>query len=257
MMMLRLPMAVLLMYAAGWLGAQVPLGQSDKGVVYNKELGVNIKMLTNRGFAPGISFGQLRSYYKTTFFDISVGELKHPKERRQSADPSVGRSFRPYVYGKQNNLVTLRTAWGVKRYFTEKAQTRGVAVGISYAAGPTLGLLKPYYLALRRPAPDNPGFSRVTSERYSEENSGIFLDNSRILGASPFTRGLGESSFIPGGHASLALHLDWGAYDEYIKALEIGVMLDVFARDTPLMVAERSSPLFLNFFVNLQLGRRK
>jgi hypothetical protein len=227
------------------------------GILYNRETVFNLKLTTNRGFAPGMEFGRLRTYYKTTYFHFNVGEIKHAKETRQSADPSVGRSFRPFVFGKQNNLLVARAGWGAKRYFTEKARTRGVAVGMSYAVGPTLGMLKPYYLALRRPAPDNPGSSRIVHEKYSTDNADIFLDNTRILGASPFTRGLGEIDLAPGAHATLALHLDWGAFDEFVKALEIGAMIDVFARNTPIMVLEDNNPVFFNFFVNLQLGKRK
>jgi hypothetical protein len=226
------------------------------GIIYNRETTFNLKLTTNRGFAPGLEFGRLRTYYKTTLFSISFGEVKHPKEQRQSADPQVSRSFRPYVYGKQNNLFMLRGGWGAKRYFSEKAKQKGVAMGMSYTFGPTLGMLKPYYLALRR-AGEKPGQSRVTHEKYSEENAAIFLDNTRILGASPFTKGFGEISFLPGGNASIALHMDWGAFDEFVKALEIGFMFDVFFKDAPILVSDENTPMFFNFFINLQLGKRR
>ena len=227
------------------------------GVVYNYETAFNLKITTNRGYAPGMEWGRLRTYYKTTYYYLNAGELKHPKEQRQSADPSVSRSFRAYVYGKQHNAMIVRGGWGVKRYYTEKAKYKGVAVGMSYGIGPSLSLLKPYYLALRRPSPDNPGNSRVRHERYTEENADIFLDNTRILGASPFTKGLGEISFVPGGSASVALHLDWGAFDELVKALEIGAILDVFPKKLPILVSEENDRFFLNFFINFQFGKRR
>ena len=134
---------------AGWSqGMKPPV--TGVGILYNRETSFNFKLTTNRGFAPGMEFGRLRTYYKTTYYHISLGELKHPKEKRQSADPSVSRSFRPYVFGKQTNLFVLRGGWGVKRYYSEKAKQKGVAMGVSFAFGPSLGLLKPYYLALRR-----------------------------------------------------------------------------------------------------------
>ncbi|HRI58804.1 MAG TPA: hypothetical protein PK228_03750 [Saprospiraceae bacterium] len=239
---------------AGWSqGAKPPV--TGVGIVYNRETTFNFKLTTNRGFAAGMEFGKLRTYYKTTCFNISIGELKNAKEQRQSADPQVSRSFRPYVFGKQNNLFMLRGGWGAKRYFSEKAKQKGVAMGMNYSFGPTLGLLKPYYLALRRVG-DTPGQSRVTHEKYSEENADIFLDNTRILGASPFTKGFNELSLLPGANASIALHLDWGAFDEFVKAFEIGLMLDVFFKDAPILV-DQNSPMFFNFFINLQLGKRR
>ena len=230
---------------------------SGVGIIYNREMALNLKVTTNRGIAPGIEFGRLRTYYKTTFFHVNVGDIRHPKEYRQSAAPTVSRSFRPYVFGKQNSLLALRAGWGTKRYYSEKARQKGVAVGMSYSFGPTLGVLKPYYLALKRIA-DQPSQSRVSHEKYSEANAQVFLNNSFIYGASPFTRGFSELSFLPGANAALALHLDWGAFDEFLKAMEIGIMADVFIRKAPILVAEeQNNRTFINFFLNLQFGKRR
>ncbi|MFN0013286.1 MAG: hypothetical protein ACKVU2_01950 [Saprospiraceae bacterium] len=232
--------------------------QESKGVIYNRETAFNIKLATNRGLVPGMEFGRLRTYYKTTYFHISVGELKDPKEQRQSAEQYQGQSFRPYIYGKQNNLYMVRAGWGVKRYYSEKAKQKGVAVGISYNVGPTLGLLKPYYLALCYPNPSRPGDCRIFEEKYTPENADLFLDqNGRIRGASSFIKGINEISFRPGLNASIALHLDWGAFDELIKAFEVGAMLDVFPTKVPILVGDDNRQVFLNFFVNLQLGKRR
>ncbi|MBK9338034.1 MAG: hypothetical protein IPM98_16405 [Lewinellaceae bacterium] len=231
----------------------------NMGIVYSRETTFNMKVASNRGFIAGMEFGRLRTYYKTTYYHISMGELKHPKEQRQSADPILSRSFRPFIFGKENNVFVVRGGWGVKRYFSEKAKQKGVAVGMSYAFGPSLGLLKPYYLAICYPNPDRPGDCRIFHEKYSEENASLFLDeNGRIKGASPFTKGLGELGFRPGANASVALHLDWGAFDELVKAVEIGAMLDIFPTKIPILVNdEENRRVYLNFFVNLQLGKRR
>lgn len=246
----------LLLFAAVAFGQTIKTPVTGAGIIYNRETTFNFKLTTSKGYAAGMEWGRLRTYYKTTLFQLNLGELRHPKEQRQSAEPSLNRSFRPYIFGKQNNLFMLRGAWGAKRYYSEKAKQKGVAMGMSYSFGPSLGLLKPYYLALRQVG-SQPGESRVSHEKYSEENRGVFLDNTRILGASPFTKGFSELSVIPGGNATLAVHLDWGAFDEFVKALEIGAMLDVFAKKAPILVSERNQQVFLNFFINLQFGKRR
>jgi hypothetical protein len=228
------------------------------GLLYEKERTIGFRAHTQRSLGVGITFGRLRTYYRTTFYHLSLSELRSVKEQRQSPDPSLNRTFRPYAFGKQNNLFVVRGGWGVKRYFSEKARSRGVAIGSSYTFGPSLGLLKPYYLAVRKTDPDNPGNFRVAHQRYNEENKRNFLDNTRVLGASPFTRGLNELGILPGVNASAALHLDWGAFDEFVKAIEIGAALDVFARQAPIMVSDQAnSSFFLTFFVHLQLGKRQ
>lgn len=228
------------------------------GIIYNRETTINLKLTTNRGFAPGLEFGRLRTYYRTTYYHFSLGEIKHSKEQRQSAEPLRSRSFRPFIYGKQNNFFVARGGWGVKRYYSEKAKHKGVAVGVSYAFGPSLGMLKPYYLAICYPDPNSPGDCRIFHEKYSAENASLFLDtNGKIKGASPFTKGFGEMSFVPGANASIAFHLDWGAFDEFVKAMEIGAMLDLYAKKVPILVSEENNQLFFNFFINLQLGKRR
>jgi hypothetical protein len=242
----------------GVLSAQsVKQADAGMGIIYNRESSFNAKVTTNRGLVLGMEFGRLRTYDKTKYVHFEIGEIKHPKEIRQSANPRGNKAFRPFVFGKQNNLLALRASWGTKKYFSEKAKQKGVAVGMTYSFGPTLGIVKPYYLALSYTADGIAGF-RAIHEKYSDDNQNIFLDPFRILGASPFTKGLGEVSFIPGGNATLALHLDWGAFDELVKALEIGVMADVYAKKVPILVSEENNrQIFVNFFVNLQLGKRR
>lgn len=227
------------------------------GIIYNTERTFNFRLSTNRSVALGAEFGKLRTYYKTKTWFANIGEIKHPKEQRQSADPRASRAFRPYVYGKRNSLFVLRAGWGAKRYYSEKAKHKGVAVGISYGIGPTLGLLKPYYLALAYQGDNHTSF-RVLHQKYSEGNSAVFLDNTRILGASPFTKGFSEMGFLPGGNASIAYHMDWGAFDEMVKALEIGLSVDVFAKKAPVFVDDAvNKQVFFNFFLNLQFGKRR
>lgn len=251
-----LPIAFVVAFAC-LASAQVARPQESLGFIYNRESAFSLRIHTNRGIQPGIEWGRLRTYYKTTLFSLNISELKHPKEQRQSASPTQSRAFRPYVFGKQNNAFVVRAGWGMKRYYSEKARQKGVAMGMTYSFGPALGLIKPYYLALSRPDPDNPGRGRAMHEKYTEANAAIFTDRYRILGASPFLKGIGETDITLGGSASVALHMDWGAFDEVVKALEIGVMLDAFAKPVPILVGDGNSRAFLNFFVGLQFGKRR
>lgn len=226
------------------------------GIIYNQEFAVGIRMHTH-GWAAGVNFGNLRTYYQTKYLHFEFGELKHAKEVRQSFDtPSTlnGRISRAFKYGKQNNLFVLRGSVGAKRYFSEKAKHKGVAVGISYEGGVTLGLLKPYYLELR--ASDG---QFTTATKYSEATADRFLDIWQIHGASGWTKGFGEISFLPGINGKVAVHFDWGAFDEYVKSMEAGIMVDVFTRKAPIMVETgnvENNQLFLNLFVHLQFGKR-
>jgi len=236
---------------------------SNAGIIYEREFAADLRLHTN-GWAIGGNIGELKTYYLTRFYHFEFGELKHPKEYRSNNDssvPSFTRTSRSFIYGKQNNFLVLRAGIGEKRYFSEKAKKKGVAVGMTYIAGPALGLLKPYYLEVIQTV-DNNFNPRTVPVRYSEETASLFLDNSRISGASGFGKGWNEVSPKLGLHGKVAVHFDWGAFDEVVKAVEAGVMFDVYFQDIEIMVENenlpnvKNRPYFINLFLNVQLGKR-
>jgi hypothetical protein len=82
------------------------------------------------------------------------------------------------------------------------------------------------------------------------------------MGSASFSQGLSEISIMPGFHAKAAAHFDWGAFDELVKAIEAGIQIDVFFKDVPIMIESpnlpnvENSPVFINLYLNLQLGKR-
>lgn len=225
----------------------------DVGVVYNKEFGVNGYWHT-RGFGFGAIFGDIKSYYKTNFYHVDFGFVKHAKEHKPDPLPTTNALKRPYVYGKKNSFMILRVGKGMKRYLSEKAKRRGVAVGYSFQGGPSIGMLKPYFLEVNDRSGDVNSSEII---QYSDETAEFFLDRNKIHGYAGFWRGFGDMDFLIGGHVKGGLHLAWGAYDEYVKNIEIGLMLDMFFRKVDIMVVEDNAPVFANLYINLQLGKRK
>ena len=266
--------SLLLVFSSVLLLAQqrLPAGQNyydddQTGIIYNQELTFDFRLITPRSFALGVNVGRLRSYDRTTFMNFEFGDIRHPQEYRQSFDFQFGpsnRVSRAFIYGKQNSAFVLRAGYGEKRYFSEKAKNRGLAVGVTYQVGANLGLIKPYYLELLRSRDPGSGSQEffVSEEDYSPENENIFLDLSRIIGAASFSKGLDGLTVMPGLHAKAAAHFDWGAFDELVKAIEAGIMVDVFFKDVPIMVESlmvphlENSPVFINLYLNLQLGKR-
>ena len=260
--------SAVLLLIAGTLAGQVtfqPKQESSyekKGIVYNKELSFDLQFLQTNGWSLGVNSGKIKTYYLTPFYHISIGELKHIKEYRQQSLESLGvggfGNNQSYILGKKNNLFAIRAGYGQKRYFSEKAKIKGLAIGISYEAGPTLGLLKPYYLDISYPS-DSGGKDVFRAQKYSEEIHDIFLERTRIRGSAGLGKGFSEIAVRPGFHAQASAHFDWGAFDEFVKAMEAGFMFDLFLGDIDIMVEAEgveNRPFFLNVFINLQLGKR-
>jgi hypothetical protein len=249
---------------------QLPAGQNfydeeNTGYIYSQELSFDFKILTPRAFAFGVNVGKLLSYDRTRFYNFEFGDLRHSLEYRQNLDRRLvnsNRVSRGFIFGKQNNAFVLRAGMGEKRYFSEKAKNKGLAVGASYQIGANLGIIKPYYLEILRAVDPGSTQVRISEERYSPENENLFTDLNSIMGSASFSQGLSEISIMPGFHAKAAAHFDWGAFEELVKAVEAGIQIDVFFKDVPIMIESpnlpnvENSPIFINLYLNLQLGKR-
>ena len=255
--------------------------EESKGIIYNREFTIDTRIHTY-GFAVAANWTKIKTFRKSTYFQVELGELKHQKDYRQNSDntfPNQG-SPQAFILGKRNNLYVARVGYGRKKYLSEKAKRKGVAIGLNYSAGVSLGLLKPYYLDIKQTDPNRPDLIPTRAEKFNPESPCNFLDPiGRVYGASGFFKGLGEIEPLPGGHFKAGLHFDWGAFDEFVKAIEVGVAVDVFYKRAPILIhidqemldimntacphlaptqveANPNRPFFINLYVTLQLGKR-
>lgn len=88
------------------------------------------------------------------------------------------------------------------------------------------------------------------------------MDKNRIVGASGIGSGLENISPVIGGNAMVALHLDFGAFEEFVKGVDAGIMFDIFLQPVPIMIEAarfdniKNRSYFLNVFLNFQFGKR-
>jgi hypothetical protein len=232
-----------------------PIG--NESLVYETEKVFDLRVHSN-GLSLGYSVATIETWYRTSYYYFDIGSLKHRKEYSQNFKffntGQVNESSRPFIYGKQNRLYTLRGGMGKKRYFSERARKKSIVVGMNYEYGFTLGILKPYYLKLN--GFDDGGENDLTVEKYSEESADRFLDETKIFGGAEFRHGLDELKIKPGIHGKLGANFSWGTADHLVKALEVGIMADVFLSKVPIMILEENKPYFLNVYLTLQFGKR-
>lgn len=262
---ITLLMAAVLVFASGAHAQETLFPRTSQttsvGIVYDREVTGTAALHTN-GFYVGFTTGKLKTYYKTSYWGGNVGLLRHPREVKTS-DRSVqfGQSSGSFVFGKRNALIPVRAFKGWKRYYSGKDRRRGVAVGTSLELGLTAGLVKPYILDIAGQGTDVG--SQVQFFGFEEAgewpaNPEGFRDRDRINGTGGLRRGWGGLSVLPGVNARAAVHLDWGAFDEFAKALEAGIMIDAFPDAVPLLIdPAANTPLFVNFFVSVHLGKRR
>ena len=238
-----------------------PVDINLKGVVYDFESVFEARLHT-QGFAISYRKGRLRSYYRTTYQNFEFGYIKDRREVKQTKQILAPRGVdipRSFAFGKANELFTFRYSLGEKRYLSEKTRRKGVAMGIIYEAGATLGILKPYSLEVLRLDQDNVTRT-VETIQYSDETKDDFLDYDNIYGGSSFSKGWDAIVPTLGVHGKLAMHWSLGAFDQKVRAVEAGIMVDIFPRKIPLLVERediKNGIYFFKLYVGIQFGDRR
>lgn len=215
------------------------------GIIYAKELTFGIGLHTN-GWQITSRLLHQKKFMSASLWQFEISEMYSIYET-STKNEAGGNSF---TYGKQNSLFMVKAGLGARKYLSEKAKKKGVAIGIEYQIGPTLGLLKPYYLDIYNAQ------SQLEQIKYSNETKQEFLNKNQIDGYSGLAVGFDQVKPRPGAHVKLAVLFDFGAFDSFSKVLEAGIKSDVFFTAMPIMVDKNSFPVFLNLYLNFHLGKR-
>lgn len=237
------------------------LGNDNIDIIYKQEFTMGLKAHTN-GFGLSANFVKINNIHKKRVYEIEIMDIKHPKEFRQQSLFSQGRTTasKGFVYGKENNFFNINVSRGTIRTIAEKARKSGVSISMYYAGGVSLGLAKPYYLDLI-----DRDFSRgvnIVTKRTKfdgadQQTQSDFLDEQLIVGSSGFIHGFDELTPYPGVQGKVALLFDWATYNEFVKAIEIGGMVNAYLKRIPILVTDDNSLFFTNLYVKFTLGKRK
>lgn len=256
-------LAILLFFFYAGFGQKVfqpkQIDYGSKGLIYKTEKTFSAHVNTN-GYGVGMTKGEIKTYYKTNYYSLDFSYVKDSRELKQNKNLStINEGSSSFIYGKQKSLYMFRFGMGSKMYLSEKAIRKGLAVGLNYEVGLSLGLLKPYNLKVVYVS-DEDFQTEIREEIYSEATHERFLEYDGIFGGGRYTNNLFKSSITVGGQAKLGALFAFGAYDRYVKAIETGVRLDVFAQKVPLLIERediRNRRYILSIYVAAQIGRRE
>lgn len=218
---------------------------------YKKEASVGFRLQSN-GFSVYTQYGWIKDLKRTRHIQLEYNYFINYQQKRQK--PVASGNGREFLYGFNGHFHAVRASFGLKRTVFDKANRNGVRLSFVGFAGFSLGLLKPYYLDLLQPTDD--GQIVIKPERYSEANRDRFLSLDSIAGASPTRYGLNQMQVIPGIHGKIALDFDWGTRDAFVKALEMGVMLDLYYKNVPIMVNKSNRFYQLGLYLAFHIGKR-
>lgn len=240
-----LPILVLVALVSAGYAQDEKIGEKEQiKLIYRSDVSGGI-FLHSYGYGANFRYGQNLTAKVKRIFSAELLNMKHPKEKKifnSGQDDARG-----FFYGKLNSLTLFRASIGRQKVIYGKELKGGVQVSYLYAIGPTLGFLKPIYLEVADDANRT-----VDIERYDPDEH----SRGAILGRALFTYGLNEISLIPGGHAKFALNFEYASDDELLKAMEVGMMVDGFAREPEIMATTSNNQFWLTFYVNIQFGKK-
>lgn len=221
--------------------------QEEEGViVYNKSFVFGAKLI-NDGYGVFFELGKANSIKKSTLYQLEISERKHNKEEKLG---SVYSNSVPFIYGKENFFYPVKLGVQQQILLGNKSNKNGVSVTGNYGGGISAGLLRPYYVQVQ-------SGNQLKYIKYNSADSLAFLNSGGIFGGPSFGKGWSDLTVTPGLYAKAALRFDYGAYNELISAVEVGVTGEYYSKKIPQMVYNKEKQFFFGAYFSLLFGKRK
>lgn len=226
------------------LGGQT-YAQTQDSYQYQSEFVWGINKNTSGGLIGGFIFKKSRKRTERTLetFGLEIMNVKNPQEVRVTSN--TGNFF---LLGKSNYLYSFRFQYGRDLILFYKGPQQGAEVKAIVAAGPSLGVVAPYYVEY---SVDNSG-SYANSAPYSSA-----IPISSIMSTGRLFQGIGESKIVPGVNVKLAFNFEIGTNKSQVTGFEAGFLLDAYTQKIEIMDVAKNYSVYPTLFITLFYGSRK
>ena len=200
-------------------------------------------ILATNGFGLGYSH-RMNEGRQLIFADLQT--INHPLETSVQNTNRV--NSKTYVFAKVNSAAGLRIG-----YTTYKSLSSGSISGaapqilIGLSAGPSLGIIKPYYISYQHSREDGSGADII------QQNEEIIHNSDSIYGPISWTRGFNKLTISPGIHVDIHLALNWN-HSYYIQSCKMGVRLDYFPKGIDILYNAKNQ-VFTSLYITYEVGR--
>ncbi len=220
--------------------------QTQDSYDYQSEFTWGISKNTYGGLIGGFVFKKARKLSERVLetYGLEIINVKHPQEVRRTSQSS-GNYF---IYGKSNYLYALRFQYGRDFILFKKAPQQGVEIKAVFAAGPTVGVLAPYYVETGTDA----GSYATIRKQYDPS-----IGPEEIFGPGRLFEGLGESKLKLGANAKAALNFELGTIKSQVTGFEAGFLIDAYTSRIELVPTAKNYAVFPTLFFTLFYGGRK
>jgi hypothetical protein len=225
--------------------------QTQDSYEYNSEFTWGINKNSAGGLIGGFTFKKARKLNNNMLetFGLEIMNVKHPQEVRHSS--GITGNF--FIYGKSNYLYALRFQYGRDFILFSKAPQQGVEIKAVFAAGPSLGIVAPYYIEV---PVDGNGFSLISQgEQYDPSNTNHAYGN--ILGTGNLFEGISDSKIQLGTNLKAAINFELGFLKSQVTGFEVGVLVDSYFKKVEIMPTAENKAIYPTVFFTLFYGSRK
>lgn len=221
--------------------------QTQDSYEYQSEFTWGVNKNTSGGLIGGLVFKKSRKTSERIFetFGLELMNVKHPQEVRRNS-LTTGNFF---IYGKMNYLYAVRLQYGRDIVLFKKAPQQGVEIKAVFAAGPTLGVVAPYYVEYQ---PNSGNDSFTVRGPYTPD-----IKINQIIGTGRLFEGIGDSRIVPGANVKAAINFELGTVKSQVTGFEAGFLVEGYTKEVELMAGSRNYSVFPTVFLTLFYGTRK
>jgi hypothetical protein len=218
--------------------------KGDVKMLYKKLIYAGVNVATN-GWGITFNYGWQKNYKYRHVAGFTAANMRHEKEVK---------TFSPYYedakgfyYGKLNSLFSLRPHFGGQAIMFNKLREKGVEISFMWSVGPSLTLIKPVYLEVRK---FEGGVQVLRKEQYdpSEHN------RENIYGRAGWFNGFNESKFNVGVFAKAGFFFDFASKHSRVFGVEFGFSADTYFSKIDVMHASPSKFFFPAVYANIMFG---
>ena len=229
------------------MSAQMPAKQQNYAR-FTKEIWGGLTIHTF-GLGLNLNYAKFKTYKKKVLYTLDIVGMQHEKEYKIFG--SIDENAKRYVYGKLNSFYVIRPGIGKRKMFFEKLRDNGMQIAVNWSFGPSIGITKPVYLEVLK----IDQFGQVIGnsvEKYDPESHNLY----NIYGRGPWSRGLAEAKFHPGGFAKIGLEFEYSNERDLIRAIEVGSVIDVYPKRIPIMTNVDNPFIFPTIYLNFIFGAK-
>lgn len=193
------------------------------------------------GYGINYKYAKRINGYNWRTYDFDFMEIKDPKEYTTSLLVTGSR----FVYGKMNSLYITKLSMGKQREVFSKYDEGGISIHFYYNAGAVLALKKPmYYMFIT-------GQDTTERKRFNADVHSIY----DIYDKASFFYKLTETILLPGLSARAGFTFDYATDRMKVRAVETGVMFDVFPKQIELLATPKHHFFFTSLYLTYRFGR--